>query len=72
MLKIMRVPCKKFMDRKSEFRLHRNMVIISIITIIPSVILAVQIVSESIVDSNVNSFLEHEFGFKSTQLVQSA
>lgn len=71
MLKIMRVPCKKFMDRKSEFRLHRNMVIISIITIIPSVILAVQIVSESIVDSNVNSFLENEFSFRSTQLVQS-
>ena len=67
----MRVPCKKFMDRKSEFRLHRNMVIISIITIIPSVILAVQIVSESIVDNNVNSFLENEFSFKSTQLVQS-
>ena len=70
MLKIMRVPCKAFIDKKAEFRLHRNMVILSIITVIPSVILAVQIVSESIVESNINSFLENEFNFKSTQLVQ--
>lgn len=72
MLKLMRVPCKEFIDKKSERKLHLNIAIIAIVTVIPSVILAVQIVSESIVDNNVSSYLNKEFNFKTTQLVQSS
>ena len=70
-LKIIRLPCKKFIDPKAKHKLYRKISTIGIITVIPSIILAVQLISDSIDSGNIEKFLRNEFGYNDTQIVQA-
>lgn len=69
-MRLIKLPCKKMIDERSKKRLHRNMTIIAIVTIIPSIVFAWNIVTDSMFDSNVTNYLNNEFNFNDTQLVQ--
>lgn len=70
-LKIIKLPCKKFIDNKAKHKLYFKITLIAIITIIPSIVLAVQLISKSIESSNIDRFLSREFDFNDTQIVQT-
>lgn len=70
--KIMKMPKRKGSNAKEEWKIKRNLVVISIITIIPSVFLAHQIVKESIINANVQKYLSTEFKYEGTQIVKSS
>lgn len=70
--KVMKMPKRKGADAKEERKIRRNLAIIAIITIIPSVFLARQIVKESIINSNVQKYLNTEFRYEGTQIVKSS
>lgn len=70
--KIMKMPRKKGANAKEEWKIKRNLGIIAIITIIPSVFLAHQIVKESIINANVQKYLNAEFRYEGTQIVKSS
>lgn len=70
-VKLLRVPSKSFLDEKKRKRFKRNLIIATIIVLTPSVYLAYQIVTDSIFDSNMNSYIAHSFNFDDTQVVQT-
>ena len=69
-MKLMKLPCKKMIDEKAKKRLHRNITIIAIVTVIPSIVFAWDIVTDSIFDNNINNYINNEFNFDDTQLVK--
>lgn len=70
--RIMKVPRRKGANAKEEWKIKRNLAIIAIITIIPSVFLAQRIVKESIINANVQKYLNTEFRYEGTQIVKSS
>lgn len=70
-LKLMRYPTKEFIDIKVRRKVKRNIIIMAIIMVLPSIYLAYQIVNESILDNNVNKYISSEFKFDNTQVVKS-
>lgn len=70
-VKLLRVPSRSFLDEKKHKRFKRNLIIATIIVLTPSVYLAYQIVTDSIFDSNMNSYISHSFNFDDTQVVQT-
>lgn len=70
-VRLMRLPCKEFIDGKARRKLHLTIAGIAVITVLPSIYLAYQIVGKSIFESNVSNFLSREFSFQDTQMVQS-
>lgn len=71
-IKFLNLPKKTIVDEKLSKKLHIQMTILSIIMIIPSIIFAYQIVRDSILESNINNYLNKEFKFNETQVVQSS
>jgi uncharacterized membrane protein len=59
----------KFHKKEFEKRVTRSILIIVIITILPSVYLAYRVVERSIFESNAKNFVQKEFHFKRTQVV---
>lgn len=70
-IKIMKVPCKAYINEKTGKKIKRLTLIIALIITIPSIIWAYQLVRDTVFDNNVNNFLSEEFNFDGTQLVQS-
>lgn len=70
-LKLLHVPVKHFLDEKKRKRFKRNLIIWTLIVLTPSVYLAYQIVTDSLFDSNMNSYISHAFQFDNTQVVQT-
>ncbi len=70
--KIMKMPKRKGANTKEEWKIKRNLAVISIITIIPSIFLAHQIVKESIINASVQKYLNIEFRYEGTQVVKSS
>ncbi len=70
-LRMMRIPKKRGADKQEEKKIQRNLAIVAIITIIPSIFLAYQIVTESVTNSNVQHYLADEFHYEDTQIVSS-
>ena len=69
-LKIIKLPCKEFIDEKAKRKLYRKLAAIAVITIIPSLILAYQLISDSIQSNSIEKFLRKEFNTEDTQIVQ--
>ena len=69
-LKIIKLPCKEFIDEKAKHKLYRKISVIAVITIIPSLILAWQLISDSIESNSIEKFLRKEFNSEDTQIVQ--
>lgn len=70
-IRLMRLPCKQMIDSRARRRLHISIVIIAIITVLPSIYLGYQIAAKSMFENTVANFLSNEFSFSDTQLVQS-
>ena len=70
-LKYLKVPTNQELSPKALNKIHRIMVIIAIITMIPSIYMAYGIVADSIENSNADSFIQNEFDFDGTQIVDS-
>lgn len=60
---------KHFDDKGYEKRVSRYMLIIIIVTILPSIYLAYGIVDKSIFENNAKNFVKEQFAFKNTQVV---
>jgi uncharacterized hydrophobic protein (TIGR00271 family) len=56
-------------DVRQEKKVARYMVIIVVITIVPSILMAYRIVDKSIFENNARRFVEEQFAFKNTQVV---
>ena len=69
-LKIIKLPCKTFIDEKAKHKLYKNLTVIAVITVIPSIILATQLITESIQSGNLEKYIRKEFQSPDTQIVQ--
>lgn len=69
-LKIIKLPCKQFIDEKAKHKLYRKITTIAVITIIPSLILAYQLITDSIQSNSIEKFLRKEVNREDTQIVQ--
>lgn len=60
---------KEFLDPIKEKQVKRYIVIVVLITIIPSIVMAYNIVSRSLVEKNVQRFINSELNFPNAQVV---
>lgn len=70
-LLFIKLPKKEILNKKDSKRVKRNFVIITTIMLIPSIFLAYQIVHESIINNNFESYINSEFTYANTQVVKS-
>lgn len=69
MARYMKMHKQHFEDPANEKRVKRYIIIIVIVTIIPSIFMAARIVNKSIFETNARRFVEQQFQFKNTQVV---
>ncbi|TDG35903.1 TIGR00341 family protein [Pedobacter changchengzhani] len=60
---------KRFADRNTEKRVSKYILILVLITIIPSIYLAYGIVEKSIFENNAQKFVKENFAFQNTQVI---
>ncbi len=60
---------KIFLDPRTDKKVKRSIIIIVLITIIPSIIMAYNIVQRAVVEKNVQLFIANEMSFPNTQVV---
>ncbi|HHZ05980.1 MAG TPA: TIGR00341 family protein [Clostridiales bacterium] len=70
-ISILDLPSKEEIPRRAKRRIHRNIAIIAVITILPSLFWAYQTVAASMLQSNVNSYIKNEFSFSNTEVVDT-
>ena len=70
-LKFLKLPCKEFIDKKAKQKLYAKVTVLAVITIIPSIFLAYQLISDTVTHNNVKQFLQKEVQYSDTQVVQS-
>lgn len=68
-LKYLRVPQYTELSKKQLSKIHRSMALVAVITMLPSVYLAYDIVSDTIENNNAESYIKNEFVFDGTQVV---
>ncbi len=69
-VRMMNFPYKTYIDKKRGSILKRYIYIIVIATIIPSVVMTYSIVKESFYKSHAGAFINNEFNFSHTQVIQ--
>ena len=69
---ILRVPVHKSISQKKQKRINRIVGIITLIVVIPSILVGAYTVYTSVMDRNIQNYLNKEFVFENTQLVQSS
>ncbi|NCD70052.1 DUF389 domain-containing protein [Mucilaginibacter sp. R11] len=63
---------KHLADAGQEKKVNRYIIIIVVITILPSILMAYRIADRSIFETNARRFVEEEFKFKNTQVISKA
>lgn len=71
-LKIMKTPEHIKLSHRARRRVHKQMIIMACITIIPSIYLAYQTTQTSIKESRVDTYIQECFNFPNTEVVQSS
>lgn len=69
-LKYLRVPQFKELDKKQLTKIHRSIAVIAVITMIPSIYFAYHQIKDTIENSSAEAFIKNEFVFDGTQVVQ--
>lgn len=69
---LLKLPAKKIVGKKARHKLVRSITVIAVITIIPSIFIASNIVMDTVISSKYNSYINNEFVFEDTQIVQSS
>ncbi|QHS57556.1 TIGR00341 family protein [Mucilaginibacter sp. 14171R-50] len=72
MTRYLKMRKKAFDDPGAEKRVTRYVVIIVLVTLLPSIYMAYRIVNKSIFENNARRFVEQEFDFKNTQVVSKS
>lgn len=68
---LLKVPRHRSLTQQKQKRINRIVIAITTITVIPSIIIGAYTVYSSYIERNIQSYLENEFVFSDTQLVQS-
>lgn len=68
----LKVPRHRHIRPAQQKRINRTIIAITIIMVVPSVYIGMITVRDSVVDHNISNYLENEFVFQDTQLVQSS
>lgn len=71
-LKIMHIPAREYVSEQTLKKQKIYVVIFGIITILPSIFLAYQMILHNMVNSQFNSFLSNQFDFEDTQVVSKS
>lgn len=71
-LKIMHTPEHIKLSHRARRRVHKQMVIMACITVIPSIYLAYQTTQTSIKEGHVDTYIKECFNFPNTEVVQSS
>lgn len=69
--KLMGIPAHKVTDTQRQKRIHRLITIITVVTVVPSVLIGGFKVYQTVMEQNVTNYLDSEFVFSDTQVVQS-
>ena len=69
--KLMGIPTHKVTDTQKQKRIHRLIIVITIITVVPSVLIGGYKVYQTAMEQNAANYLDSEFAFSDTQVVQS-
>lgn len=68
-VRFMKFHKKEFLDPIKERKVKRSIVLVVLITIIPSVIMAYNIVNRTFIEKNVQQFIQNELNFPNTQVI---
>lgn len=68
-VRFMKFQKKEFLDPLRERKVKRSIVAVVLITIIPSVIMAYNIVNRTFIEKNVQSFIQNELNFPNVQII---
>lgn len=68
-VRFMKFQKKEFLDPQRERRVKRSIVAVVLITVIPSIILAYNIVNRTFIEKNVQQFITNELSFPNTQIL---
>ncbi len=69
---ILRVPAHQSLDARRQKRINRTVAAITVITVIPSLFIGAYTVYDSYLERSIAEYLQQEFSFSDTQLVQSS
>ncbi len=69
--KLMGVPTHRVTDARKQKRIHNLIVTITVITVVPSVMIGGFKVYQTVMEQNVTNYLDNEFVFSDSQIVQS-
>ncbi len=68
---VLRVPYHRSISAKKQRRVNAIIITIAVVVIIPSVFIGARTVYKSYMQTNITNYLEKEFAFSDTQIVQS-
>lgn len=68
-VRFLKYPQKEFVNFETEKKVKRYILAIVLITVIPSLVMAYNIVRQSLFEKNANSFISNELDFRNTQIV---
>jgi len=68
-VRFLKYPQKEFIDAVTEKRVKRYILIIILITVIPSLFMAYNIVNKSLFERNANAFINNELTFRNTHIL---
>lgn len=68
-VRFMKFHKKEFLDSLTEKKVKRSIVFVVLITIIPSIIMAFNIVNRTFIEKNVQQFINNELNFPNTQIL---
>ncbi|MGN0154895.1 MAG: TIGR00341 family protein [Lachnospiraceae bacterium] len=66
----LRLPSKSTANPETKKQIMKRVILVAVVAIVPSVFLGANIVKDTVFDNNVSSFVEQEFQFENTQVVQ--
>ncbi|MBR1865854.1 MAG: TIGR00341 family protein [Lachnospiraceae bacterium] len=66
----LRLPSKNKANPETRKQIHRRLIMIAVVAIVPSVFFAADIAKKTVFENNVVSFVENEFQFDNTQVVK--
>ncbi|MGQ9643043.1 MAG: TIGR00341 family protein [Ignavibacterium sp.] len=68
-IRFMKFHKKEFLDPLIEIKVKRSIIFVVLITIIPSIIMAFNIVNRTFIEKNVQQFINNELNFPNTQIL---
>jgi uncharacterized hydrophobic protein (TIGR00271 family) len=71
-IRFLKIPSKKWVDKIQQKKMRTYVFIVALLTIVPSVFMAVDIVQRSIFQRNANQYITEEFNYDDTSVIERA